>query len=225
MSNKTTRLLALIICIIIFVIYYEYKNVSYYRNIPICNIDEYLRTAKTGDILFTKWNYVRPKIKYDLYTLNLIQTITTKIPFSHIAVLIRYSDIPQQYRDLWNLKEEKDKVYVYSSEGKENFDLITKKIKEGNSLRCAEDYMKKYNGIITCMSVLDNSLINDGNITNVCEYMHKHRNRLFNRNFLRYFNLKPKIWENTYNPAKALCVETCYDFLKKLALYDVAGIS
>jgi len=159
-----------------------------------------------------------------MYVMNLIQTLATKIPFSHVAVILRYSDIPQEYREKWNLNEKEDKedrIYVYSSEGGENYDLITKKMKEGNSLRYAEDYMKNYNGLITCIPVSGNvshTTNITGNISKVCEYMHKHRNRLFNRNLLRYFNLGLKTWENTYDPAKCLCVETCYEFLKKLGM-------
>jgi hypothetical protein len=152
-----------------------------------------------------------------MYLLTMVQTLVTSAPFTHIAVIIRYNDIPQEYREKWNIYEKEDKVYIYSSEATENHDFITKKTKEGNSLRYAEEYMKSYNGIITCLPVRLNAR-DVMNMPKACKYMHKHRNRLFNRNVIRYFNIATKMWNNVYNPVRSLCTETSYMFLKKLGI-------
>jgi hypothetical protein len=216
MRLKKIYAITIVICMVLLIkfIYHECKTHTYYANINSISVEDYLVKAKTGDILFTEWNYIRPKFMFTRYVINMIHFHMKKIPFSHVAVIIHHEDIPESYRRLWHLTSPPTSgVYVYSSEATEYYDHITQTIKEGPSLRSAEDYIRTYNGVVT---VLARAPDIPAPLDRACAHMHAHRRRLFNRNILRYFNVGMKTWENAYDPARSLCVETCFEFLKKM---------
>lgn len=223
MQYKLVVLESICIAVLLIFIHYEMQCRAFYTGVHSVALSEFIRNCRTGDILFTKYDYSRPKFAIKEYCINVAQTLATGIPFSHVAVIIRSNDIPQAYHDAWGISADSD-VLVYSSEAVPNYDLITHSTKIGNSLRPAAEYISSYNGSVAWLPRIAVEAV-ALHTSSVCAYMHAHRNRLFNLNAARYINLKLRLWKNTYNPEKAICSETCYDFLKKLGVLQKSQTS
>lgn len=216
------RIASLVVVLLVIFIFYEYKTKQFYQSIPTMILSDAIRNAKTGDLLFTKQHYGFPTFSLTMLSLGALQFAVTKIPYSHVAIIIKHADIPEEYRLLWNISDnsaDTSDTYVYSSESSDHYDIITGQSKQGTSMRDLSSYIQTYNGKVVHMPALEP--VTEEGMRNMCAFMHNHRYRLFNKNMFRYFNLGPKIWENVYNPAESLCTETCAESLKKLGTLDV----
>lgn len=219
-SKRVSVIPAILTILVILVIYYEFGRYKCYSNMKEVSINKYLESAQTGDIIFTQQKYGFPKFAPHMYGLSAIQYIATDIPFTHVVTIVRGSDIPEPYKSLWRVQD--SAILVYSSEATACDDVITGTKKEGTSLRDARSYLYSYTGNIVVLRVRAKFCAKTymgacaRAYARACAYMHSNRNRLFNRNIFRYFNIELGIWKNTYNPVRSLCTEICYELLKKL---------
>jgi len=179
----------LIVLFILLIINYV-RRVKKLCKLQLTTMTDIYSTLKTGDILFTRFDY------FDAY---LIQYLIRNVIYSHVSDL---------YTHVGMVVKIENTLYIYSAYQDVKYDWITNTYKTGSVLILLRDYIMTYNGNIVLFR-----LLNSVGTTGLYDVITENKNKIFDNNMYRIINTILDITKNKKHTDKIICTQAVGDAL------------
>lgn len=202
--GKLTAYLLVIIFMASFV--YEIRALKFreYALNSMISMEEFLATAKTGDILMTRGLHrYGTNISIEYITRNVIASQLFRL-YTHSNLIVRVND----------------KVYVYTAYDTIKFDVISGTYKRGAMLTDAREYIHNYHGNACLLRMPNNFIITEADIKNFIDMARQNSKRDFDTNIIRNINTVVKAYPNKDIADESICSQSVVMGLQALGLMD-----
>jgi hypothetical protein len=181
---------------------------TYFDPISKISIEEFVTSAKTGDVVFFWSNNSQYGLSsYYAYIASSLQAKATQTPYTHVAVVYR--------------SDTDNSLHLITADRVLAHDNITGTEKTGNQMIDARSYLENYKGRVVWYQLQNPA--NDASIANALSEFTKRIDHEYYMNIPMFVNLGLQIWTNKSESEKTICTTTVWDFLHTCGIIGGPG--